>query len=389
MMSEYQYYEWQTIDRQLTESEQGAVRALSSHMEVSSSRAVVSYSYGDFKHDARQVLARFFDAHIYLANWGSRRLLFRFPSGVVNPDAIEPCCMDDRITFKRVNGYDVLDMDLSEEEGGDWVESEGSLSRLVSLRGDIIQGDFRCVYLAWLKAMSLEGEEPSYVRKQRVTTPPPPTVPAGLRQLSPSLKRFMEQFDVPRSLVEAAGEDSPERAEAAVTDFRPLVAQLSREKCDEFLCRVAQDDATAAMALKKHLRSLVPRVSTEPEARRSFGELQKRADTIEAARQQRAKETARRKHETEMKALADHEAETWQQVALLVDLKQTKGYEAAVKLLARLMQLADFRGSRDSYRRQANDLCARYKRLSGFTSRVQKSGLLEDQKDRSSDQNGR
>ncbi len=387
-MSEYQYYEWQTVDRQLTESEQEAVSGLSSHIEVSSSRAVVSYSYGDFKHDARQVLARFFDAHIYLANWGSRRLLFRFPSGLVNPDAIEPCCMDDRITFKRVNGYDVLDMDLSEEEGGDWVESEGSLSRLVSLRGDIIHGDYRCVYLAWLKAMSLEGEAPSYVRKHRVATPPPPTVPAGLRQLSPSLKRFVEQFDVSRSLVEAAAEDSPERAEAAVTDFRPLVAQLSREKCDEFLCRVAQDDATAVMALKKQLWSLVPRVSTELEMRRPFGELQKRADTIEATRLQREKEKARRKHETKMKALADHEAETWQEVAALVEQKQTKGYEAAVKLLVRLKQLAEFRGSWDNYRGQANDLCARYKRLSGFTSRVQKAGVLEDQKDRSLDQHG-
>lgn len=48
-MSEYQYYEWQTVDRLLTEAEQKAVGNLSSHIEVSSSRAVVTYSYGDFK----------------------------------------------------------------------------------------------------------------------------------------------------------------------------------------------------------------------------------------------------------------------------------------------------------------------------------------------------
>jgi hypothetical protein len=29
---------------------------------------------------------------------------------------IEPHCVQDRITFRAVNGYDVLDMDLSEEE---------------------------------------------------------------------------------------------------------------------------------------------------------------------------------------------------------------------------------------------------------------------------------
>jgi prevent-host-death family protein len=61
-MSEYQYFEWQTVNRLLTESEQVAVGRLSSHIEVSSSRAVVTYSWGDFKHDPRQVLVRFFDA---------------------------------------------------------------------------------------------------------------------------------------------------------------------------------------------------------------------------------------------------------------------------------------------------------------------------------------
>ncbi len=40
-MSEYQYHEWQAIDRVLTSAEQEAVNDLSSHIEVSSSRAVV------------------------------------------------------------------------------------------------------------------------------------------------------------------------------------------------------------------------------------------------------------------------------------------------------------------------------------------------------------
>ncbi len=34
-MSEYQYYEFQAIDRLLTEEEQAAVNRLSSHIEVS------------------------------------------------------------------------------------------------------------------------------------------------------------------------------------------------------------------------------------------------------------------------------------------------------------------------------------------------------------------
>ena len=178
-MSEYQYYEWQTVDRLLTEAEQEAVGNLSSHIEVSSSRAVVTYSYGDFKHDPRQVLARFFDAHLYMANWGSRRLMFRFPSGLLSREAIEPYCVQDRITFKTVNGFDILDMDLSEEEGGTWIEGEGSLSGLIPLRNDILQADYRCVYLAWLKAMSLTGGELPRGRKSDASSPRPPASAAG------------------------------------------------------------------------------------------------------------------------------------------------------------------------------------------------------------------
>ncbi len=74
-MSEYQYYEWQTIDRPLTPEEQAAVNELSSHIDVTSSTAVVTYSWGDFKHDPRQVLARYFDAFLYLVAWSDGHLV--------------------------------------------------------------------------------------------------------------------------------------------------------------------------------------------------------------------------------------------------------------------------------------------------------------------------
>ena len=378
-MSEYQHYEWQTVDRLLTEAEQESVSNLSSHIEVSSSRAVVTYSYGSFKHDPRQVLARFFDAHLYLANWGSRRLMFRFPSGLVSRDMIETHCVQDRITFRTVNGFDVLDMDLSEEEGGGWIEGEGSLSGLIPLRNDILQGDYRSVYLAWLKAMSVRDGYLPHGRKSNASKPPVPAIPAGLKQLSPALKRFVEQFDVPACLVEAAAEHSPKLAETVTMDFRPLVAQLSREDCNRFLYRFAQGDATAGMEIKKQLLALEPRPPAASGSGRSIDELLKRAEAIETTRKRRQEQEARRKHEAEMKALAAHEAETWQQVSSLVDLKQTKGYDEAVQLLAKLAQLAEFRGSHDDFRQRVNDLCDRYKRLSGFRWRVQQAKLLECQ----------
>lgn len=374
-MSEYQYYEWQAVDRPLTEAEQKAVQNLSSHIEVSSSRAVVTYAYGDFKHDPRQVLVRYFDAHLYLANWGSRRLLFRFPSGLVSRDAIEPYCVPDRITFGTVSGFDVLDMDLSEEEGGGWIEGGGSLSRLLSLRSDIIQGDYRSLYLAWLKALSVHDD--GYQPRTRKSGEAKPPVPAGLKQLPPALKRFVKQFDVPACLVEAAAEHSSEWAKPEEADFRPLVAQLTRDECDGFLCRLVQGDTAAGTELKRRLLSLAPRPPAAPEERLAFDALMKRAEAIDADRKERRKQEARKKHETEMIALAGREADVWREVAERVGTKQTKGYEEAVLLLKKLAQLAAFQGTQAEFRRRVGDLCERYSRLSGFKSRVQQAKLAE------------
>ena len=89
-----------------------------------------------------------------------------------------------------------------------------------------------------------------------------------------------------------------------------------------------------------------------------------------------------------MKALAEREAETWQQVASLVELKQTQSYDEAVQLLVKLAQLAEFRGSKGDYRQRVTELCNRYKRLSGFRLRVERAKLLVDRDAQPMDQDG-
>lgn len=377
-MSEYQHYEWQTVDRLLTENEQQAVSSLSSHIEVSSSRAVVTYSWGDFKHNPRQVLARFFDAHVYLANWGSRRLLLRFPAGLLSPSTIAPFCVQDHIAFNAIEGSDVLDMDLSEEEAGNWIEGGGWLSGLIPLRNDILGGDYRSLYLAWLKAMDLTGGEPSR-RKQNDSEGQPPIVPAGLGQLSPALKRFVDLFEIPAGLIEAAAENSSPAVESEAVDFLPLAARLPRDVCDAFLGRVAQGDARVGLELRARLLAQLPPRRTGGEVRLAFGQLQQRAETIEAEREAREQARERKQHEAEMKALASREEATWGQVALLVGLKKTTSYDEAVQLLVKLAQLAAFRGTQADFRQRVRDLCERYRRLTGFRWRVEDAKLLDDE----------
>lgn len=70
-MSEYQYYEFQAIDRPLTPEEQQAVARLSSRVEPHPRCAVFTYSWSDFPGDSADILGKYYDAMLYMANWGS------------------------------------------------------------------------------------------------------------------------------------------------------------------------------------------------------------------------------------------------------------------------------------------------------------------------------
>src|ERR1700678_3467436 len=83
-MSENQYYEFQAIDRPLNEADRQALRALSTRAQITTTSFTNSYEWGDFKGDPARLMENWFDLHLYLANWGSRQLMIRFPKRLVN-----------------------------------------------------------------------------------------------------------------------------------------------------------------------------------------------------------------------------------------------------------------------------------------------------------------
>ena len=52
---EYQYYEFQALDRPLTAAKPDYLRGLSSRVEPTATQAIFTYSYGDFRGDSNQL----------------------------------------------------------------------------------------------------------------------------------------------------------------------------------------------------------------------------------------------------------------------------------------------------------------------------------------------
>ena len=79
-MSEYQYYEFQAIDRPLNKKEMDELRSFSTRARISPTSFVNDYSWGSFKGDEDKWMERYFDAYLYLANWGTHVFKLRLPA---------------------------------------------------------------------------------------------------------------------------------------------------------------------------------------------------------------------------------------------------------------------------------------------------------------------
>jgi hypothetical protein len=379
-MSEYQYYEWQTLDRPLTAAEQKAVNELSSHINVTSTQAIVTYNWSSFKHDPINVLAKYFDAYLYFANWGTRRLAFRFPNGLVDVSVIDSFCDEYHTTIKTIDDVQVLEFEMEEEDGYDeWIEERGLLSTLARLRDDIIQGDYRALYLAWLNAMSQESGryEEDEDDPENFFNDPEPSLPTGLKQLTPPLKALIDFFNIDPFLVSAAAERSPNLSSAGQADFVPLISSLTRQECDEFLFKIINAEPGAVAALRKRLLSFEkpsPNVQSNP---RTFGELLKTAEKLRQVEARRQAEEKRKRHVAEMQKLAKREAKTWQDVEDLIQSGYAaSNYDEATILLVKLHQLAEFQGTQIRFDVRLQELVEKYKSRSALMGRWRKKGWM-------------
>jgi hypothetical protein len=372
-MSEYQYYEFQAIDRPLTQEERAAICELSSRVKPTATSASFTYSYGNFRGDPKQVLARYFDIMYYIANWGTQQLMFRFPTSLIDREAIKPYCIDDYISLSFVGDWAILDWEFSQEEGFNyWIEGEGILSELIGLRQEILQQDYRGLYLAWLKAIDLfEG----YIDIDKTQLEPP--LPPGLNQLSASQKAFIEIVELDENLLNVACASSGKPTTISEQTWQQAITQLSASECEDFLLRLAKGEPNLSAKFKQKLSQLIPTSPVSNQPRRTIQELLEAAAEEGKKAEKRRQQEAEAKRIEELQTLAKREAQVWQQVESLIQKAQSKSYDEAVKLLVKLRDLAEYQNRLPVFQERLNQIYEQYSNRSGLKRRLQEVGLTE------------
>jgi hypothetical protein len=403
-MSEFQYYEFQAIDRPLTREEQAEVATLSSRVQLSSRRAVFTYSYGNFRGDPKKVLARYFDAMLYQSNWGSRQIILRFPRSALDPQLFNSYVHAfDAVSLEVTDNQLILDMDFAPDESEpSWLEEESaSLSLLLGVREELLRGDERLLYLAWLKAAQDAGgyagaatpdivpspdeedgdgddeddwvpEDPEVALKQ--VEPP---VPAGLQKLSPALEAFVEFCEIDQDLLGVAAELSAKPTQTT-HELEPLIAKLTESEKDRFLLRLAQGEPLLDIALTRRLRELEerPAGASAKQARRTVTQLFAAAKERAEQRLRQERKLAEQARLLKLKQMEAQEPGLWDKVAALIEEKKSSAYDQATVLLQDLAALARHKGRQEEFSHRVRLIHETYPTRSALLERLRKAKLL-------------
>jgi len=379
-VSEYQYYDFKAIDHALTKTEMVALRAISTRAVITTTSFTNHYEWGDLKAAPLKLLEKYFDAFVYVANWGTREFHLRLPQELVDFKQLKSILPGKAAHVRSAGKFVIVSFESEVESDDDWDDGTGWMRSLVSLRSDLLRGDLRCLYLGWLH--SVECHEFS-----EDTLEPP--VPAGLRELSAPLDSFIEFLGIDGDLVEVAAsasaplKEGPSQKELA-TWVRGLPANEKENLLIDFLSE--SGERSRLELLQRFQRENAVAASHSVIERRTVKDLltaaRVRAD--ERAKQlsaKRAADAARKKAKDEadrtvyLEGLAKREKVVWKQVEAYIQKRQPKDYERAVILLVDLYDLAVRQGDETGFQLTMQEIRKTHAAKGAFLRRLAKANL--------------
>jgi hypothetical protein len=369
-MSEYQYYEFQAIDRPLGEADREALRELSSRAKITATSFANEYNFGDFRGDPEKLMERWFDLHVYFAQWGSRRLMIRWPARLIDRLRLADFIGEvDAATLRQAGANLILDVSRGELESDEWGEDgTGFMAALAPLRADVLAGDLRLFYLLWLMAVEEDVFEADALE-------PMP----GIGPLTASLEAFASFFAIDPDLVAAAAESSAGLAEISSDTALQTIAEMKDGEKNALLMRLFDGDPYAGpeLRLKVHERQNPPAAAPA----RTVGELRSRAEEIgianeraeaerEVAEEQRKAEEAAKIRRVRLDSVAKRGASVWREVEAEIEVRNAKGYAKAVELLGDLRSIADDSGGMPDFQVRLRAIRERHSTKRTFIERL-------------------
>lgn len=202
--------------------------------------------------------------------------MLRLPARSVDINTLRAYFPGGCAKLKPTGAFVVLDFwsddDLNDD---DWFEAP-RLATLIPIRSQLLQGDLRAAYVAWLSAVQAgELDEDKHE----------PPVPAGLSEVPPPLASLIELLRLDRDLLAVAAESS-EPASVSSKEIHAWIKTRPTAEKDRWLLRaVDRPDSATGTELVAAFREERSRGSRN--ALRTVAELRARAQRIRTGRDAR------------------------------------------------------------------------------------------------------
>ncbi len=372
-MSEYQYVYFAAVDRPLDDEQLEYMERQSSRAQISRWQFTNEYHYGGFHGQTEEMLRRGYDVHLHYANYGTRRLMFRLPSGLPWTKKVYSAYQQRHgVEWKQDKGRKTGTLRIEPELDGElfdknFFEFESITEALPRIRDLLIRGDLRPLYLVWLACRADE----------QVTEPP---VPGGLGDLPAELESLCQFYEISRDLVEAAAESSPTAPDS--TDEKTLLQQwLGRRDADDLRQLTRGLLGENSPTIRAETLARIRRGSPSPAwptrtSGRTVGVLRTIAER-HCTRRAREEETQRvRARKKRWAAIAADPDKAIARVRELVKSRSTANYQQAAKELADLREALGSRGE-ERARAVAAELIRKHPTIRGLKTALRDKGLLQ------------
>lgn len=384
-MSEYQYYEFLAIDRPLTADEMDELRALSTRATITPVSFTNEYNWGDFKGNPHKLMQRYFDAHVYVANWMTAIFMVRLPIEALTQETAKAVAPPYLLDIKPTKTHWIIIWSLEESENYDrfgMEDGRGWMARLAPVRDELLRGDLRSLYIGRLPAVAGEMMDDDEME---------PISVSGLGNLTAAQQALAEFLEVDPDLLAGAGMGSPAAQETEVSrrEMEKWIDALPREETNLILKQLLEGKGQQAeRAIRNRFASWRRGLQTGDTGapRRTVGDLRQNAEKARLIRLEKQKRDRkqreikrREKRKAYLKNLSSDFPKAWASVKEPVERGSGRGYDEACRMLVDIAEAYDLFATKKQFQNELKKFMAGHLRRKTLIQRLVKVGIWKDQ----------
>lgn len=384
-MSEYQYYEFLAMDRPLTSEEMSALRALSTRATITPVSFTNKYNWGDFKGNPEKLMQRYFDAHVYVANWMTAIFMVRLPMEALTRETAKATTVPYLLDINPTKTHWIITWSLEESENYDrfgMEDGRGWMARLAPVRDELLRGDLRSLYIGWLPAVAGDKMDDDETEPLSVS---------GLANLTAAQQALAEFLEVNPDLLAGAGMGSPAAQEKEVSplEMDKWIDALPREEVNSILKQLLEDKGQQAERSIRNRFAAWRRGSqtgNTDASRRTVEELRQNAEKARLIRMEKQKrdrkqrETKRReKRKAYLKNLSSDFPKAWALVKEPVERGSGRGYDEACRILVDIAEAYALYATKKQFQKELEKFMAVHLRRKALIQRLVKAGIWKGQ----------